>query len=137
MDNYQSDFPDWLQDSLNIRGWKQADLARASGLATSVISNVINRRRNAGEVVCRAIAKAFELPPETVFRAAGLLPKTNQISEKLEQAYHALASLDEADLETIIAVARSLEAQKQKQGPTKPTTTKSRKTPARSVLKDK
>lgn len=67
-------FSEWIQSQLDQRGWKQADLARASGLDSAVISNVINQRRKAGEVVCRAIAKAFNLPPETVFRSAGILP---------------------------------------------------------------
>lgn len=138
MDNSRDLFARWLQDQLDIRGWKQADLSRASGLDSAVISNLINQKRNAGEVVCRAIAKALGFTPETVFRAAGLLPKINQVSEKLEEAYHAISALNEDDLDTVIAIARALDAKKKPQGPPSPTTYPSRKRkPARSVLKDK
>lgn len=67
-------FPEWLLEQMDERGWKQADLARAANLDTAVISNIINRKRKAGEVVCSAIARGLNLPPETVFRIAGLLP---------------------------------------------------------------
>lgn len=77
-------FSDWLQNQLDERGWKQADLARASKLDTAVISNVINQRRKAGEVVCRAIAAAFNMSPETVFRAAGILPPPPPILEETQ-----------------------------------------------------
>ena len=68
-------FNNWLLDRLNELNWSQADLSRASGLTTGAISNYINGRipDKAG---LRKIAKAIKLPPETVFRAAGVLPST-------------------------------------------------------------
>lgn len=130
MDN----FSDWLVLQMDERGWKQADLARAANLDTAVISNVINNRRKAGEIVCRAIAKAFTVPPETVFRAAGLLPPKTSQNEKLDEALHLLSMLEGDDLEELIQIAR-LKLDRRKSPPTiKPH--QSRRKPAQTVLKD-
>lgn len=69
----KSEFSGWLQEELNKRGWKAADLARAAGFSDATISNVINEIRNAGPDLCRGIAKALGEPEEKVFRLAGLL----------------------------------------------------------------
>jgi transcriptional regulator with XRE-family HTH domain len=66
-------FNDWMIFRLKELDWSQADLARASGLTRTAISNYINGR-TPDEAALRKIAKAFKLPPETVFRAAGILP---------------------------------------------------------------
>ena len=68
------EFSDWLIQELNARDWTQADLARASGLTTAAISRLISGSRGAGPETCTAIANALKLPPEFVFRKAGLLP---------------------------------------------------------------
>jgi transcriptional regulator with XRE-family HTH domain len=133
-------FGDWLREELKDRGMSQKDLAVRSGITPAQISRIISGSRGAGEESLSAIARALKLPLETVFRAAGILPKRNAISEKREEAYHVINGFPEHDLDTVIAVLRALEAQKQQQGPTsaKPTTHKSRKqNPARSVLNDK
>lgn len=67
-------FSEWLVNEMEKRGWKQADLARASSLHRAVISYLINEKRKPGEITVVAIAKAFKLPPEEVFRVAGILP---------------------------------------------------------------
>ncbi len=72
MDN----FKDWLASELKNRRWRQADLVRESGLDSAVISNLINGKRKPGETTVRAISKAFGLPQETVFEAAGIMKPT-------------------------------------------------------------
>lgn len=53
----------------------QADLARESGLSRTAISNYISyKRTNYDPSALVSIAEAFDLPPDMVFRAAGLLP---------------------------------------------------------------
>jgi transcriptional regulator with XRE-family HTH domain len=74
-------FGEWLQEELKKRKWRQADLARAAHLDTAVISNLVNNKRGPGEETCKAIAHAFVLPPENVFRAAGLLPLLPSIED--------------------------------------------------------
>lgn len=68
------EFRDWLADQLKRRVWRQADLARESGLASSVVSNIINGKRRVGKTTLLAISRALRLPPELVFEKAGILP---------------------------------------------------------------
>lgn len=64
----------WIDDELNKRGWSDSELARRGGISQSTVSMVRNGQRGASQVFCRAIAKAFDEPPERVLRLAGLLP---------------------------------------------------------------
>jgi transcriptional regulator with XRE-family HTH domain len=73
-----TDFPGWLQAELKRQGMSQADLARESGLSTAAISRIMGGSRGVGAEACNAIAKALNLPPETVFRRAGLLPEETE-----------------------------------------------------------
>lgn len=97
MDN----FGDWILERLKEKKWRQADLARAANLDTAVISNLINSKRGPGEDTCKAIARALDLPPETVFRAAGLLPE--------------LPSIDQARMEIFLYKFAELPPEKQEQ----------------------
>lgn len=71
------DFNMWLQNRLDERGWNQSKLAQRSGISQGQIARIMNGTREAGPRVCRAIARALNLPEEEVFRAAGLLTKSN------------------------------------------------------------
>ena len=78
-------FGEWLSLQLNERRWRQADLARAANLDSAVISNLVNGRRGPGEDTCRAIAHAFGLPAESIYRAAGLLPELPTMDEAMRE----------------------------------------------------
>jgi transcriptional regulator with XRE-family HTH domain len=67
-------FTEWLEQELKNREWRPADLAREARLGDATLSRIINGVRNPGASVCRAIAAAFVIPPEEVFRHAELLP---------------------------------------------------------------
>lgn len=67
-------FSDYLLDELKVKDWSQADLAKKAGVSRAAISDILSGRRSPGVDLCTAIADALDLPPETVFRAAGLLP---------------------------------------------------------------
>lgn len=69
------EFVEWIEGELEKRKWRPADLARAAALYPATISKVLNEDRQAGPDVCLALARAFKLPPELVFRKAGLLPE--------------------------------------------------------------
>lgn len=73
------DFADWINNQLQKRNWKQADLARESGVSRAAISDILSGKHKAGFQVCKGIASAFRLPVMEVFRAAGLV---QQVSEK-------------------------------------------------------
>ena len=70
-----TDFSDWLNEQLNKKGWKQADLCRASGLSSGALSTALTRNK-IGPEVARAIAAGLDLSQAEVFHAAGLITET-------------------------------------------------------------
>lgn len=109
-------FNDWILNELNNRNWSQADLARNAKLTRGSVSNYINGRIP-DDVALRKIARAFELPPETVYRAAGLLPPpiddpwvddmshkisqlTGQRRQMAENLLNSLLEMETTDLKT-------------------------------------
>lgn len=129
------DFADWLIIELNKHGWTQADLAREAGLNRQVISTYINRRREKPDSDSLiAIARALKLPPETVFRAAGLLPPAPPETEYTNQLIYLTRNLSEEKRKILLSIAEKLsEEESYTVKPIK--LKKSRETPARSVLK--
>ena len=69
-----NDFVTWLSKEMEDRGWNNSELARRAGLVPSAVSQVIAGNRGTGPEFCRSVARAFHMPPELVFRKAGLLP---------------------------------------------------------------
>lgn len=67
-------FSEWVQAELNSRGWDQAELARRSKISDAHISRIVSGGRKPGPDSLNAIARAFRLPPDEVYRHAGLLP---------------------------------------------------------------
>jgi len=125
-------FADWLVLQLNQHGWSQAELARNADVSRTAISDVISGKHSAGYDLCVAISHALKLPPETVFRAAGLLPPKPEHNERITEATYILSMLGEEDIDEIIQIARmKLERKKA------PSVKKSRiKPPAQTVLKE-
>lgn len=67
-------FGDWLDHELTLRGWSQSEAARRGGVAASTIQQVVSGATQPGPKLCKAIARAFGMSEEEVFRRAGLLP---------------------------------------------------------------
>lgn len=99
-------FGEWLQKELDKRNWNQAELARRSGLTTAGISLMSNGQRGIGPDACNAIARAFGMPPETVFAAAGLLPPKSPESEKKSLLEHMFDMLPEDEQDDILDFVR-------------------------------
>lgn len=70
-------FAEWLQSEIEKRGWSQSDCARAADLNRAVINKLLNGKCRPQPTTLIAIAKAFKIPVETAYRAAGLLPPSN------------------------------------------------------------
>jgi transcriptional regulator with XRE-family HTH domain len=70
----QIDFPGWLQKQMDARKWGQADLANAAGINRQVIWGYLNRSKKPSEEILVKLAHALEIPPQEIFRAAGILP---------------------------------------------------------------
>lgn len=71
------DFTMWLQNKMDEHGWNQSQLAQRSGISQGQIAHILAGKREPGPKVCRAFARAMNLPEEEVFRAAGLLSNNN------------------------------------------------------------
>ena len=68
-------FEDWLENQLVARNWRPIDLARAAGVSGPTVTRILNGDRKPGPDAAVAIARALGVPPELVFRLAGLLPE--------------------------------------------------------------
>lgn len=67
------EFPEWLQQQMDERGWDQATLSARSRLTNGAISHVLTGSRKAGVDFCIAVARAMGIPREDVFKARGWL----------------------------------------------------------------
>jgi transcriptional regulator with XRE-family HTH domain len=76
-------FTEWIEQELESREWRQANLARVMGASEGMVSMVLRGERKPGPDFCNGIAKAFGIPPEEVFRMAGLLPALPEQDDEL------------------------------------------------------
>lgn len=83
-------FPDWLQSELNKRSWSQANLAHSAGISRAVVNKLLSRKTFPKPDTLQAIARAFKLPVETVYRAAGLLPQETESETFAAEIIHKL-----------------------------------------------
>lgn len=71
-------FGEWLDRQLSERGWSQSELARRGGVSASGVQQVVAGITRPGPKICRAVAVAFGISPEEVFRLANLMPQRPQ-----------------------------------------------------------
>lgn len=87
-------FSNWLTEKMRERNWSQSDLARASGLTRQAISYYLSEKsKQPDEFALQRIAKALKMPPEPVYRAAGLLPASADEDPWVEEMDHKLRQL--------------------------------------------
>jgi transcriptional regulator with XRE-family HTH domain len=100
------EFKEWLTKEMQSRGWNINDLARAAGVSRGALGNIVRGERSAGPDVCTGIANAFKLPPEQVFRRAGLLPQATPLHETIEQISHIMNLLATDEQNNLLEYAR-------------------------------
>ena len=86
-------FADWLQTEMDKRGWSQSDCARAADLNRAVINKLLNRKSRPQPFTLEAIARAFKIPIEAAYRAAGLLPTSADGDDTIEELIHIFRSI--------------------------------------------
>ncbi|HLE52678.1 MAG TPA: helix-turn-helix transcriptional regulator [Anaerolineales bacterium] len=100
-------FANWLNEKMREHNWSQSDLARASGLTRQAISYYLSQKsKQPDEFALQRIAHALKLPPEQVYRAAGILPPKTSTDEMIEQILHEVSKLPKTDQEEILAFIR-------------------------------
>jgi transcriptional regulator with XRE-family HTH domain len=110
-------FPRWIEQELDKRGWRQSDLARRAGLSEATLSRILNGSRKAGPETCVGIAAALEVPPEHVFRIAGLLPPLPSPVEEEQEALGLFRSLDRQMRGLALGILRALGAGESRRAP--------------------
>lgn len=86
-------FAEWLQSEIDKRGWSQSDCARAADLNRAVINKLLNGKSKPQPHTLVAIARAFKIPIEIAYRAAGLLPPSTDGDDSLEELIHIFKSI--------------------------------------------
>ncbi len=99
-------FGDWLSTEMKNRGMTQSELARKANISQAAISHILSNRRNPGNGLCESIARALRLPPELVFRKAGLLPPAVPQDEYQEELLHLLQQLPPEERQEILELVR-------------------------------
>jgi len=100
-------FSKWLLEEIGARGLTYSDIARKGKISHARVSQVL-AGEPPGKRFCLAIAKALQIPPETIFREAGLLPPVPENSVSAEQALYLFRRLTVADQERILVMMRAL-----------------------------
>lgn len=86
-------FSEWLQAEMDKRDWSQSDCARAAELNRAVINKLLNGKCKPQPITLAAIARAFKVPVEVAYRAAGLLPPSAEHDDTIEQVTYIFNSI--------------------------------------------
>jgi transcriptional regulator with XRE-family HTH domain len=78
-------FSDWLTNQLMEQNMSPAHLSRLMRKDQGVISRILSGERRPSNETIEAIARALKLPPDQVFRAAGILPQKSEEDEWVEK----------------------------------------------------
>jgi transcriptional regulator with XRE-family HTH domain len=101
-------FGEWLEAELKQRGWKQADLARATNLYRQTINRVIrDERLRPDDETLQAIAKALGYDAEYVYRQAKRLPRKKNPEDRplMQMLIEAAWELPDDELAELRAIA--------------------------------
>ena len=100
------DFSTWLLNILQERKMSQSELARSARVSKGTISNLVHGTAGVGPDSLNAISRALKLPPEIVFRAAGILPPERASEEVIEEIIRLTSDLPESERNEILAYVR-------------------------------
>lgn len=104
----RSAFGKWLLKELDERRWSMREFARRSDVSESTISRVVSGKRNPSSALCRRMAEVLHLPPERIFREAGLLPSTPEESPRIKEVLYLFRQLPEDERRRILLIMRTL-----------------------------
>lgn len=107
---------EWANAELVKRDWSAADLARKSGISPTHISKVFSEQRKPGNDFLTGLARAFNYPPEFVYRMAGVLPPATEATN-MGEIEHLFVQLPAAKREEYTRLLRFwVEEEKRKSG---------------------
>lgn len=100
------EFTEWLQQELESRQWSGSELARRAKVSQASVSLVLNGQRQPGTDFCDAVASAFRMSSEVVYRRAGLLPPAPKQDEKRQELVHLFEMMSEENRNDQLDYAR-------------------------------
>jgi len=102
------DFGSYIAQQLENNGWSMRELARRASLSPTSVSYVVNGRVKPTAEFCRSIARALNLPPEGVFRKAGLLPPKPEETAEIDEANYLFSQLSREEQRRLLIMMRAL-----------------------------
>lgn len=96
------DFVDYIESELQRREWSRSDLARKGDITPTQVTRILSRKQMAGKDFCQAIARAFNVPEEEIFRRAGILTSKSKLSPLAERAAHIVESMQSEEAKEIM-----------------------------------
>lgn len=110
------EFIDWLETERKERGWTIAEFARQAGIGQASLSRVLSGNRGIGPSLCTGIAHVLNVPPEYVFRKAGLLPpEPDDEKPSLREALYLFNQLDSEERGIILKMMRGAIREKRRE----------------------
>jgi len=103
-----SELSDFLNKTIEDRGWYKRELARRAGLSSGQVTDVLNDRTNPGCDFCISVARALHVPPEDLLRMAGILPSLPPAVASEREATTLYRRLPEQIRDVILATMRNL-----------------------------
>lgn len=107
-DNIVDSFWEWAEVERESRNLSWYAVERKAGLSSGAIARRANYGQAPTDTTCTAIAEVFGLPPETVFRKAGLLPQRTMHPSEIEELIDLLKHLPDADLDRVLLFVETL-----------------------------
>ncbi len=106
----------WINKRLEETGWSIRELARRASISHSYMARIVNGEVIPGTDICVAIAKAFNVPTETVLRLIGVLSEVDQNEAETEALLAQWKLLSREDRRTAYLMLKSLnEAREQRE----------------------
>jgi len=106
----------WLDKELDKHNWSRADLSREAKISQAALSHVYSGKRGVGKDLCDSIARALRLPPDVVYRAAGLLPPVSKETQEIRELSYLFDALPEQRKSDLLDFARHLVTLTSKRG---------------------
>lgn len=102
-----NEFLAWVYDEALKRGWSINKLAEHMGFSHTAVHATINGKNRVTWEFCAGVADAFGIPPEDVFRKAGLLRPVPD-PEGVQELTRLAKGLDAHGLELLTEFAQYL-----------------------------
>ncbi len=102
------EFWSWVDKEINVRELSYHRIERQAGLANATISKPARNQTSPSPTVCQAIAVAFGLSIEEVYRRAGLLPPLPPEVAEEKEAVRILRSMSAQQRAYVLTTMRAI-----------------------------